>query len=198
MNRLRWAGAVLVAVAVLYLLLSLPHDGPAQEIQSAIHQGEAQTHAQAAQSIPEHGAALQAAEARTQAAEAGLARARAALARAEQRLAAQQGAPVPVPAGPGATEPLPVAPDPRAEVIARQQVLIEAQDGQIAALGLALKDEQRRSSEFRAAYEAERKATAAQAAATEAWKKAVTTSRWRGRIEGFAAGAALGFLGGRR
>mgnify|MGYP000990923618 CR=1 FL=1 len=40
--------------------------------------------------------------------------------------------------------------------------------------------------------------TAAQAAATAAWKQAVATSRWRGRVEGFAAGVALGYVGGKR
>lgn len=83
-------------------------------------------------------------------------------------------------------------------MLAADAVLIEAQAGQIAALGLALTDEQRRSEQFRLAYESERKATAAQEAATRAWKQAMTTSKWRGRIEGFAAGAALGYVGGRR
>jgi hypothetical protein len=204
-NRLRWVGAALVAAAVLYLLLGLPHDGPAQEIQSAIHQGEANAHAQAAQDIPDHAAEVQELRDRADATQASLDRARAALARAEQRLAAQQGIPVPAAPGPGAAEPAPVAPDHRAEVIAAQAVLIEAQDtriqaleGHVAGLDLALRDERTRSERFRLAYESECKATAAQAAATKAWKDAVVASKWRGRMEGFAAGAALGILGGRR
>ena len=76
-------------------------------------------------------------------------------------------------------------------------MLIREQAGQIGALKLALSDEQKRSGEWKAAFESERKARMAQEAATEAWKKAVTTSRWRGRVEGFAAGLALGYVGGK-
>lgn len=75
-----------------------------------------------------------------------------------------------------------------------QGELIQKQDAQIQGLKLALSDEQKRSEQWRLAYESERKAQAAQQAATEAWKQAVTTSRWRGRVEGFAAGVALGYV----
>lgn len=183
-------------LAVLLILGSLAgykscrkSQGSANEIQSAVHQGEAQTYAQTAQAIPDHTAAIQAAEARAKASENKAGN----LKRERDSLLARLAA---VPS---------VSPDLRdevivkdAEVIQAQRVQIEDQTGQIAVLGLALKDEQHRSAEFQAAYESERKATAAQAAATEAWKKAVTASRWQGRIEGFAAGVALGYVGGKR
>ncbi len=181
----------LLAAAVIGVDIVRKHVGSAAEIQSAVHQGEANAHVSAAQAIPDHAAELQGAK-------DDVARARAEVARVKLLLAAQQGAAVLDPAGTGSTVPPSVDPDPRDQVIASQGVLIEEQDGQIAALGLALEDEQRRSAEFKEAFEAERKATAAQAAATKAWKEAVTTSRWRGRIEGFASGVALGYLGGKR
>ncbi len=91
-----------------------------------------------------------------------------------------------------------MAPDHRDELLAADAVLIAKQDAQIQGLTVALTDEQARSEQFRLAFEAERKATAAQQAATEAWKKAVTTSKWMGRAQGFAAGVALGYVGGKR
>lgn len=184
--------------AILAVLVSLAgvdscrkHQGSEAEHQAAVHQGEANAHVQQAQAIPDHAAELQSAK-------DDVARERAEVARVKRLLAAQSGHAIPDPAGPGSAMPPVVDPDPRDQIIASQGVLIEKQDSQIAALGLALMDEQRRSAEFREAFEAERKATAAQAAATKAWREAVTTSRWRGRVEGFVAGIALGYVGGRR
>lgn len=165
--------------------------GEGSEIQAAIHQGEANAHIQQAGAIPDHAAELQSAK-------DDVARARAEVARVKRILEAQQRDAVPDTEGQGQALPTIVGPDPRDEVISSQGVLIQAQDGQIQALQLALSDEQRRSGEFKAAFEAERKATAAQSAATEAWKKAVTASRWQGRAEGFAAGIALGYVGSKR
>lgn len=189
---------LLVAVGALGLIWAAlsfagrheAHQGQAQETQSAVHQGEAQAHVQAAESVPDHSQALASAAAAS-------ARAWAEVRRLRQLVGAKP------PALPGPTVPPPAGGDAASDLRAQQllaadRTLIEAQAGQIEALGLALADERRRSAEFKAAYEAERKATAAQAAATEAWKQAVTTSRWRGRIEGFAAGVALGYVGGRR
>lgn len=165
------------------------HQGARDEQVSHQQDQEAQTHAQAAQAIPDHTAALQAAEARAKASEAQAGR----LQRERDSLLARLAA---LP---------PVSPDLRDEVIAKDAEVIqalqtknEAQSGQIAVLGLALKDEQHRSSEFQAAFEHEQAARQAQEAATEAWKKAVKESRWAGRVEGFAAGVALGYVGGRR
>lgn len=165
--------------------------GSQNEIQSAIHQGEANAHVSQAQAIPEHKAELAQAQ-------ADVAGARAEVERLRRLVAAQRpsGVPHPVVLDP-AVQPT-VAPDHRDELLAADAVLIADQDEQIKVLKVALSDEQRRSSEFREAFDAERKATAAQAAATKAWKEAVTTSKWRGRVEGFAAGVALGYFGGKR
>ena len=184
--------------AVLAILASLAgvdscrkHQGTEAEHQAAIHQGEANAHASQAQAIPDHAAELQSAK-------DDVARARAEVARVKRLLAAQSGHAVPDPAGQGSSLPPVVDPDPRDQVIASQGVLIEKQDAQIQGLQVALMDERKRSSEFKAAFEAERKATAAQEAATRAWKQAVTTSKWMGRAQGFAAGVALGYVGGKR
>lgn len=83
-------------------------------------------------------------------------------------------------------------------VVAKDAEVIEAQAQQIATGKESLQVAMTRGDEYKAAFESERKARQAQEVATKAWKSAVTTSKWRGRIEGFAAGAALGYLGGRR
>ena len=165
------------------------HQGASQETQSAIHQGEANAHAGQAQAVPDHSQALASAEADSARAWAEV-----------RRLRRIVGAPLPalpdpaVPAQAGGDGTA----DLRAEqLLAADRELIDAQDRQIQGLKLALADEQKRSAEWQAAFEAERKATAAQSAATEAWKKAVVTSRWRGRVEGFAVGLASGYAAGR-
>ena len=179
--------ALLAALALLWGLGAWQqHRGAQGDHQAAIHTGEANAHASQAQAVPDHSEALAAEKANADRAWSEVRRLRA--------LVAAQTPGVPGPAeGPGPAVGQPPA-DHRDELLAADRVLIEAQAGQIAALVLALKDEQRRSSEWKAAFEAERKATAAQQAATEAWRGAVTASRWRGRIEGFAAGVALGYV----
>jgi hypothetical protein len=166
------------------------HTGQAQEIESAVHEGEANAHASAAQAVPDHTQALASAQADSDRAWAEVRRLRKIV---DAKLPA-----LPNPAIPPSTSG-DTASDLRAEqLLAADRELINAQDLQIQGLKLALSDEQKRSDEYRAAFEAERKATAAQQAATEAWKKAVTTSKWIGRAQGFAAGVALGYVGGRR
>jgi hypothetical protein len=194
--RLSYALLGLAAVAAILAALSgvgawQEGRGHAGEIQSAIHQGEAQAHATTAQSVPNHAAEVQALRDRADATQAGLDRARSEVARLRKLLAPKPGVPVPDPAGAGDPDIPPVAADHRDEVIAAQSVLIQAQDVRIGALeaqvtGLetAYSDEQARSEQFRLAYESERKATAAQAVATKAWKDAVGISRNRGRAEG--------------
>lgn len=166
------------------------------EAQAQQHIQEAQTHAQAAESIPDHSQELVRLSAE-------VARLRAQANRSK--------------VGVKPVVPSPVQPIPTDAVVGQGlegdgrnlvgrlqshitdlEALNEAQAGQIAALDLALRDEQRRSSEWEQAFRHERDARMAQEAATSAWKKAVTTSKWRGRAEGFAAGIALGFAGGRR
>jgi outer membrane murein-binding lipoprotein Lpp len=165
--------------------------GTKNEQQSQQLQGEANAHASNASSIPDHAQQLQSAK-------DDVARARAEVERVKRLLAAKPIISVPDHSGSGSPLPSAVDPDPRDQVIASQGVLIEKLDAQVGGLQLALSDEQKRSAEFKLAFETERKATAAQAVATEAWKKAVTSIRWRGRVEGFAAGVALGYVGGKR
>lgn len=104
---------------------------------------------------------------------------------------------VPAPAGPGEPLPVPVVPDDRDDLLMAQGLLITKQD----ALIVVLKDENGAlvvaRDQWKSAFENERNRALAQEVATKAWKDAVTASKWRGRIEGFAAGAALGYVGGR-
>lgn len=185
-------GAILLVLASLAGVDSCrKRQGAQAEVQSAIHQGEANAHVQQAQAVPDHAAELAQAK-------ADVAGARAEVERLRRIVAAQRRQGVPDQAGPAAPDPGPVAPDHRDALLAADAVLIAKQDAQIQGLTVALTDEQARSEQFRLAFEAERKATAAQQAATEAWKQAVTTSKWRGRVEGFAAGVALCYVGGKR
>lgn len=78
-----------------------------------------------------------------------------------------------------------------AEVIEAQELLIKNQSESILVVTKA-------RDEWKATAEARERQALAQEAATKAWKDAVTSSRWRGRVEGFAAGVALGYVGGRR
>lgn len=153
------------------------------------HVQEADHHAGAAQAIPDHSQALASAQADS-------ARAWAEVRRLRQVVASQKPG-VPAADGPGEAPGQP-ATDHRDELLAADAVLIETQARQIDALQVAYSDERKRSAENRAAFEHERAARMAQEAATKAWKDAVTASRWQGRIEGFAVGAALGYVGGRR
>lgn len=186
------AAAILVIVGALFGLDSChKRQGEAAETEAAIHTGEANAHANAAQAIKDHAAE------RAQAA-SDVAGARAEVVRLRKLLAAKPIIPVSDPndTTPPVIVPLPI--DPRDVVIAAQDVLITKLDGQVSTLTLALTDETRRSTEFQAAFEAERRATTAQAVATKAWKQSVTSSKWVGRFQGFAAGVAVGYVAGAR
>lgn len=78
-----------------------------------------------------------------------------------------------------------------AELIAAQAKVIEDQKSEIVILTDA-------RDQWKATADLRNRQAMAQEAATEAWKKAVMASRWQGRIEGALAGAALGYLGGKR
>ena len=183
-------GAILLVLASLAGVDSCrKRQGSQAEHQAAVHQGEANAHVQQAQAVPDHAAEL--AQAKTD-----VAGARAEVERLRRIVAAQRRQGVPDPAGPAAPDPGPVAPDHRDELLAADAVLIAKQDAQIQGLTVALTDEQARSEQFRLAFEAERKATAAQQAATEAWRGAVKTSRWTGRAEGAGTVLALVKLAG--
>ena len=178
------------------------HQGEAGEHNASVASGEAITHEHAAQAQNPVIADL---EAKLKALEADLGRLNAERDALLKRLAAKPKPHVD-PASPagvvGPDDPEPVsnadelallretvAKD--AEVIEGQQLLIKSQSELILVAT-------KRGDEYRAAFESERKARQAQEAATQAWKSAVTTSKWRGRLEGFAAGVALGFVGGKR
>ena len=78
-----------------------------------------------------------------------------------------------------------------AEVIAGQEVLIKNQSEQVLVLTTS-------RDEWKATAEARERHAQAQEAATKAWKQAVSAAEWNGGLKGFAVGAALGLLGGRR
>jgi len=114
-----------------------------------------------------------------------------------KRLAAR-----PVPAvDPGSP---PVA-DVRDDVIAKDAEVIAAQATQVVSLkaenadqALVIVQLTTSRDEWHAACDLRDKQATAQAAATQAWKEAVTAIRWQGRIEGFALGALAGYLGGKK
>lgn len=205
-NVLIGAGALLLAAWGVFAVLEHYHQRQGSQAEQVSHQKdqEAQSHAHAAESIPDHSATVQATQADADATKAGVARAREQVARAERDLAAHPGIPIPVRVASGETQPAPVAPDPRDEVIASQAVLIKAQDVRIKALETAntealsaYHDELKRSAQWEAAYNNEHAALRAQEVATQAWKEAVKESLWKGRIEGFVVGSALGYAGGK-
>lgn len=109
-----------------------------------------------------------------------------------KRLAAK-----PAPADPTTPATTPVD-DPRDAVIAKDAEVIEAQAAQIVALKVEVVQLTTSRDDWKAACDLRDKQAAAQAAATQAWKEAVTASRWQGRIEGFALGTILGLAGGHR
>lgn len=196
-------GALVSAVVIGLVVSSIyTHHKTQQATQhqhdADIAEGQAQAHAANAQAIPTHEAEIKAANAKAAEAEARADDAEAKALRAKRerdaalaKLEAQQ-----------------FIPDARDEVISKDKVLIEAQGNQIVelksevatqkaqvlTLTLALTDEQKRSGEWKAAYEAAERRAAAQEAATKAWKGAVAGAQWKGGFKGFAAGALVGLL----
>lgn len=87
--------------------------------------------------------------------------------------------------------------DGRDELIAKLDEVIEAQDNfikgqktEIAALVIS-------RDAWKATAEAREREAAGLRIALDAQKHVTSAGRWRGRIEGFAAGVALGYVGGR-
>jgi hypothetical protein len=184
-------GAVAVVVASLFAFQAYKsHRGLVNQLKAQEFKGEADVHVNQAQAVPEHAQELAQAK-------ADVARARAEVQRLRGLVAAQGRTRVPDLTGDPAPAPGPVAPDHRDELLAADAVLIDKQDTQIQVLTVALADKTKQADEWHAAFDAERKRAMAQEAATEAWKQAVTASRWHGRVEGFAAGVALGYVAGR-
>ena len=80
-------------------------------------------------------------------------------------------------------------------LLVAQGELIDKLQAQVGGLKVALDDEKRQSEQWRRRSGLSARPRPRGAAATAAWKQAVATSRWRGRVEGFAAGVALGYVG---
>ena len=205
-NVLIGAGVLLLVGGGVFAFLEHYHERQGTQAQQVSHQQdqEAQSHAHAAESIPDHSATVQATQADADATKAGVARAREQVARAERDLATHPGLPVSVRVAPGSPQPEAMAHDPRDDVIASQAVLIKVQDVRIKALEAAntealnaYHDELKRSAQWEAAYNNEHAALRAQEVATQAWKEAVKESLWKGRIEGFVVGSAIGYAGGK-
>ena len=83
-------------------------------------------------------------------------------------------------------------------VILKDADTIEAQAKELSVVKESLTAAIQRGDEWKATAEARERQAMAQEAAVRAWKQAVNSSRWRGRMEGFAAGIAVGLVGGRR
>jgi hypothetical protein len=170
------------------------HQGTQAETQAHILSGESNAHQTIAQSSDAKIPNLQAKVDNQAAALGRLTAERDALLR---KLAAQ----VPtVPSGPDSASPIPTpasVPDVRDSVIAKDAEVIASQSKQIQdqqAVIVALTGSR---DEWKATAELRERQALAQEAATNAWKSAVKESRWRGRIEGFAAGVAIGYAGGK-
>ena len=165
------------------------------EIQSHVDHGVALTHAQNAEQIPSHDAVLQSTS-------QDVARARAKVARVDAHLAAIPSVPIPVDPSQGQALPQVVDSDPGVQglrdALAAQRELTTAQDAQIQALQSALTDETKRSTEYRLAYEAESRRAAGLEIALAAQKHVSASDKWLGRVQGFAVGVALGYVGGKR
>ena len=100
------------------------------------------------------------------------------------------------------TVPVDPIPDPlgdvRDEIIAKDAQVIEGQGFVIQSQKIEIIQLTESRDQWKSAAEFREKQALAQEAASKAWAKAVTSSRWRGRVEGFAAGAVIGFLGAKR
>lgn len=168
----------------------------ASEVTAHIAEGEAQTHeAQARATDPK----IQDLEAKVDSQAKQLARVQG---ERDVLLKKWNARPIPVQSSSNA------AIDDRSELLAQldlAQAVIEKDAEEIAKQDLLIKNQSelilvatKRGDEWKATAEARERQALAQEAATAAWKKAVTSSKWVGRAEGFAAGIAIGYVGGRR
>ena len=165
--------------------------GSAAETQSHIDEGVANAHLNQAQAMLDHAKELAAAQ-------ADVDRAWAEVARVKRVLASKPVVSIPDTPGSDQTVITPILPDHRDEAISALDALVSAQGAQIGSLKLALTDKTRQSEEYRLAFEAERRRAVGLEIALDAQKSLVKSSRWQGRIEGFAVGIALGYVEGRR
>ncbi len=191
-------GALAAALLIWWGIASLldahhQHQGTQQEQVSHQQHQEAQTHAQAAQAQDAQVPALQAT---IQSQQVTVAQLKRELATLKYHLAAHDAQPgVAAPVVPGDHPGGP--PSDLVAVVAKQDQIIQAQGAQIDQQAALIKSLTASRDQWQAAYQHEQNARMAQEAATNAWKSAVKESRWRGRIEGFAAGVALGYAGGK-
>lgn len=88
-------------------------------------------------------------------------------------------------------------PDGRDAVLEDAEALIAAQDKEIGALKLQVVDLTTARDAWKATAEDREREAAGLRIALDAQKKVQQASRWRGRIEGFAGGVAVGFVAGR-
>ena len=200
LNTLRILGGSIVALGLAYVMFSgadslRKHQGAKNEVQAQVYKGEANANqAQASQTDAEV-LRLKAAHVQDQ---ADVNRARAEVQRLRTQLAAARREGIPNQVVP------PVAPDApdsggdlHGQLDLAKDGLITKQDIQIQGLkeesALLLKDRD----QWKATAEFRQRQALAQEAATNAWKKAVTDSRWRGRVEGFVVGLAGGYAAGR-
>ena len=173
-------GLVIGGLATSVFVIDSCHrkQGQQQEVQVAVHQGAAETHQAAAQAqdaqVPALKKRLQDSQAEVDALKAELAQIQ-----TQGNVAS-------------------VDPPDYKGIIDGQSKLIVAQDKQITVLKEEVVVLTQARDEWKKTAEEREKQALAQAAATAAWKSAVSSSTNKGRIQGFAVGVALGFLGGRR
>lgn len=173
-------GLVIGGLGVSVFLIDSCHrkQGQQREVQVAVHQGAAETHQAAAQAqdaqVPALKKRLQDSQAEVDALKAELAQI--------QAQGNVEGVDTPNYQG----------------IIDGQAKVIDAQDKQIIVLKEEVVVLTLARDEWKKTAEEREKQALAQAAATEAWKQAVSSSLWKGRIQGFAAGLALGYVGAKR
>jgi len=160
--------------------------GQAAQNQATEFKGEAKTHETQARAQDGRAEELQAKLDRREADLARLMAERDRLLR--QRVVVQAS---PVPSTPDI--PLPMR-DNRDDIITSDALVIEAQGNQILEQKALISSLTVSRDEWKATAELREKQAMAQEQATTAWKKAVSTSKWQGRIEGALIGSALGLI----
>lgn len=83
-------------------------------------------------------------------------------------------------------------------VIEKDAAMIEDQSKVIETQALTIGTVTVSRDEWKATAEARERQARAQEVATKAWKQSVTSSKWVGRFQGFAAGVAVGYVAGAR
>ncbi len=163
--------------------------GQARSIEAEKQSQEAKGRADAAAEAARR-AQTNEAQARAQVADADAKAARAAELVAKLRADRRPAPGVVPPADPGPLEPVALI-DALASQVEAERVRVAARDAVILSL------EAQRDG-WKQAHDERHKETVSLRLALEGQKSAVNGARWRGRMEGFAVGAGLGFFAGRR